>query len=279
MKQFFTYRNLTIFLLLAVLIVTITVTSIQSQQNKFQISEDVNIESKVESFVVESVTQMPERENILRPNNPKEVLTEVDESKDFEIRLRNDYKKPIVLYFLRQIDEKPNDKSNLLELSGSISGGLIDDWSLQPGDTHLNFFRAKDKEKTTVTIAAALFEDGTGAGDPAELEFLRRVAAGYKLSYQRAAQMLRQNISQSELSNSGLASDLLEEKISEIKRETVPTNQVDSSSYKNGINTIAGNINEIKKNLKSDPNLTYKSGIAAELARIERLLVKMEPFK
>lgn len=278
MKQFFTYRNLTIFSLLTVFIVTITVTSIQSQQNKFQISEEINLENKVESLVVESVMQMPKRENILSPNKSKEALTKVDDKKDFEIRLRNDYKKPIVLYLLKT-NEEPNDKRNNLDISGVIRGGLIDDWSLQPGETELNFFGTEGKEKTTVKIAAALFEDGTGAGDPAELEFLRRVAAAYKLAYQRVAQMLRQNLNQSELSNSGLESDLLEEKISQIENESVPMNQVVSFSYRNAVNGVAGNIKGIKENLKSDSNLTYESGITAELARIERLLVKMEPFK
>ncbi|MGI8640769.1 MAG: hypothetical protein ACR2MG_12595 [Pyrinomonadaceae bacterium] len=278
MKQFLKYRSLTIFLLIAVFIIAITFTSIQSQQNKFQISEDVNLENKVELLVVESITQMPKSENILRSVEAEKSSTETSNRKDFEIRLRNDYQKPIVLYALR-IDEKPKDKGKILDINEVIRGGLLDDWSLQPGKTDLNFFGTTGKEKTTVTIAAALFEDGTGVGDPDELERLRRDVAGYKLAYQRAAQTLRQNLYQSQLSKSDSGSDSLEQQISEIKNQSVPMNQVFSSSYKSAVTTVAGEIKEIKMRMKSDPNLTYESGITAELARIERLLVKMEPFQ
>lgn len=277
MRNFTKYRNVGVFLLITAIIVVITVTSIQSQQYKFQISEDVNIENKVKLLIVESITQMPKRENILRSNKLKKSFPEKDNKKDFEIRLRNDYKKPIVLYSL-QIDKISKDKRNNHDTSGVITGGLIDDWSLQPGETDLNFFGTEGKEKNTIIIAAALFEDGTGVGDPAELKFLRRVAAGYKLAYQRAAQMLRQNLYQSEQPDSVSDIQPLEKQISEIKNQSVPKIQVVSFSYRNAVSGVADNIKEIKMKMKSDSNLTYESGITAELARIERLLVKMEAF-
>lgn len=278
MKQFFTYRNSTIFLIIAVSIIAVTVTSIQSQQNKPQVSEDFNLENKVELLVVESTKKMPKSENILRSVEAEKSSTEADNRKEFEIRLRNDYQKPIVLYSVRE-DEKPNEKRNILELSASIMGGLIDDWSLQPGKTILYPFGTTGKEKNSVIIAAALFEDGTGVGDPAELEYLRRIAAGYKLAYQRVAQTLRQNLYQSELSKSDSTSESLEQQLSEIKDKSVPKTRVISFSYRDAVTTVASNIKEIKTRMKSDAKLTYESGITAELARVERLLVKMEPFK
>lgn len=277
MKQVFTYRNLSIFLLITAFIVAITVTSIQSQQNKFQINKDFNLENKVELLVVESITQTPKRENILRSSETSKMSALVGRGKDFEISLRNNYQKPIVLYSVRT-DEKPSEKKNITDLDDLIRGGLTDDWSLQPGETDLYSFITSGKEKNTIIIAAALFEDGTGVGDKDELEFLHRIAASYKLAYQRAAETLRQNLYQSKLSNSDSGSKLLENQLSDIKNQNVPEMQIIPFSYKNAVNEVAGNLKEIKMRMKSDPNMTYDSAVTAELARVERLLVKMEPF-
>ncbi len=213
--------------------------------------ERVFIENKTHSLIAESVRELDEK------NNQSIV----------EVSLRNSYDKPISAYRVRVSEEFDGKK----EVSGVERGGLIVDWVLKPNEIKVEKFLVKSKGKTYLTIAAVLFEDGTGDGETAELTRLQEIRVGVRMGFQRIAPILENTVkSDSSLSDTAIQS--IEEKIKQLNDEDIPDKSKPGFALARGYMSIE--LKDIREQKSRNSNFNINLEVNTKLAKIESALAK-----
>ncbi len=270
MKYVSKSRSVIIGLAILIAISTIVIFAATQQQSEFrQISKDIRVENKTNSLIVESLTEIRKRQNILTKADSANLRT-------FEITLKNNSKKPIVNFSLLLMDAQSNERTT----QGVERGGMTDDWSLLPNETDVNRFSAASKGEIVLVIAAVLFDDGTEEGNPDEILRLRNIRTGIKLAYEQIVPILQQSLNESELTNSSLAIQSIEKEISSISDEKILGHQ--KAGFLQAKNFILSGFVDIRNNLKSksvyssesEMKNIYNSEIAERLATIQRTIAR-----
>ncbi|HEX8638891.1 MAG TPA: hypothetical protein VF692_12560, partial [Pyrinomonadaceae bacterium] len=144
--------------ILTLISAVIVFASTESQRETRESSADIRVENKTKVLNVESLTE-------IRKQSRRKGSTMQDDSRTFEVKLRNDSSKPIVSFSLIIKDASSNKNSR----SAIERGGMTDEWSLMPGETDVNRFSAASKGEVVLTIGAVLFDDAGGEGEATEL--------------------------------------------------------------------------------------------------------------
>lgn len=215
--------------------------------------ERVFIENKTRSLQVESIKDLGEK------NNRKEI----------EITFRNNYEKPIAAYRVR-VSEEFDGKT---EVSAVERGGLIVGWVLKPKDIKVEKFIINSEGKTYLTIAAVIFEDGTGDGEIAELNRLQEIRVGVRMGFQKIVPILQDAAKTSESLSSDTAIQSLEEKIKQLSDKDVPNNS--KRGFALAKSYVSLELNDIKDAKARNPNFNAETEIAAKLSEIESALTKL----
>jgi hypothetical protein len=215
--------------------------------------EQVSIQNKTSSLVVESVKGLDKK------NNRNEV----------EITFRNNYDKSVAAYRVR-VSEEFNGETNV---SAVERGGLIVGWVLRPNETKVEKFILNSEGKSHLTIAAVIFEDGTGDGEIVELNRLQEIRAGVRIAFQKIVPLLREAAKTQESFLFDTAIQPLEEKIKQLDDEDVPDNS------KRGFALAQSYINlelkDIKEAAARNSNFNAKAEFAGKLSEIESALTKL----
>ncbi|HSK72840.1 MAG TPA: hypothetical protein VK892_14155 [Pyrinomonadaceae bacterium] len=215
--------------------------------------EKVFIENKTRSLVVESVKELGEK------NNRNEI----------EVTFKNNYDKSIAAYRVR-VSEEFNGKINV---SGVERGGLIAGWVLRPNDSKIEKFIVNSEGKTRLTIAAVIFEDGTGDGEISELNRLQEIRIGVRMAFQKIVPILQDAARTNESFSSEKAIQTLEEKIGQLSDENVP------DRAKRGFALAKSYINLELKSAKDtknrNPDFDSETEVVSILSEIESALVKL----
>lgn len=263
--------RITIITLVILIVVSavIVFASTQSQQEIRQISKDIRVENKTNSLVVESIKEIRKQKRLIDS-------TDSVDSRTFEVKLRNNSKKPIVNFSLTINDASTNENTSY----GIERGGMMGEWSLMPNEIDVNRFSAASKGEVVLTVAAVLFDDGTEEGETAELLRLRENRTGIKLAYQQIAQILRRNINLNKAVDSKSAIQTLEKELVSISDEKVPMNQ--KRGFRQAKDFFISELQDIKNKMnsesnrlfgsESEKNLAYSSEINEQLAKIEKAI-------
>lgn len=248
MKNKFKIRFAATLLLLAVLGIGLVVWASNENVNL----DRLHIENKTHSLVVESVKNLGEK----------------NELSQFEITVRNSYEKPIAVYRLRIKDEsKDKDTISAVEI-----GAFTDGWTLQPNETSTTKFSAASKGNIILTIAAIIFEDGTGDGYIDDLTRLRENHLGVKLAFQKITAVIKESTKTDNLAPSELVSSL-ENKIAEISDESVPTNS--KRGFAQAKSYIGFELKDIRQKIDSTSGAALQTEIEKQLTKIEDTLTKL----
>lgn len=213
--------------------------------------ERVFVENKTLSLVVESVKELGEK-------NDQSMV---------EVSLRNNSDKPISAYRVRVTEEFDGKK----EVSVVERGGLIVDWVLKPNEIKVEKFLIKPKGKTHLTIAAVLFEDGTGDGGTADLTRLQEIRVGVRMGFQRIAFILKDTM-ENESSLSDTAIQLMEEKVKQLSDENVPDKSKPGFALATGYMNIE--LKDIRDEKSRNSDFNANSKVVTKLAKIESALTK-----
>lgn len=213
-------------------------------------------ENKTRSLVMESVTE--------------DGATHLDPHvRRIKVTVKNKHDKAIVAYRFRQED------SSLIE--GDISAverdGAAVGWSLPPNAKEVTHVFVPYDDKAALILAAVLFEDGTGEGDPDDLDVLRNYSAGVKKAYERIVPMLRQ-AANSESADNPDAVNSLKNEIAALPVENTYEGGY-ARGFANGQSLIVRELGELDEKLQAGQNLQPRAGIAKILARIEEILAKL----
>lgn len=215
----------------------------------------LRIENKTHSLVIESMKDLGH--------------VQAGAQNRFELRVRNGYDKPIITYRFRVVDSLTGKET----FSAVERGGMMDDWNLPPNGTDVTAFSAASKGAVMLTIAAVLFEDGTGDGNANDLLRLQELHAGVKAAFQKIAPILRQAANTDDSVVPDAAIQLLEDEVASINDREVPVNQ--RRGFAQAKDYFRLELSDLKDNLRSKPNLKHKAEFTKKLERIEKALAKM----
>lgn len=221
--------------------------------NEHNNPDRLSIENKTRSLTVESVTD----------------LGEVQGRSRFGVTVRNGYDKPITAYRFRVVDNLTAKDT----ISAVERGGLVDDWSFPPQATDVAYVSASSAGEVVLTVAAVLFEDGTGDGDTNDLTRLQEIRAGIKLAYQRIAPILRRAAGENRVVVSETVIQSLEDEVMSLSDRAVPMNL--RRGFDQAKDYVGSELKELKKNLGSEPNLKYGAEIDKKAREIEEALAKL----
>lgn len=207
----------------------------------------VIIENKTRSLNVESVKESDENDELSR----------------FEVTVKNNYDKPISVLRFRIIDDstKKNDV-NAIE-----RGGLTDGWSLKPNETSVVKFSADKNGKVFLTIAAVLFEDGTGDGVNSDLTLLQDIREGVLLGFQKVIYVLKEETKTGELLASEAAIEELKNKVEQIDESKIPN--VSKRGFATAKGFIKFEIEDLKEKIKSESDFNVKNELLKKIDKME----------
>lgn len=215
--------------------------------------EQVSIENKTRFLIVESIKELGEK------NNRSEI----------EITFKNNYDKPIASYRVR-VSEEFDGRT---DVSAVERGGLIVGWVLRPNETKVEKFIINSEGKTHLTIAAVIFEDGTGDGEIVELNRLKEIRVGVQMGFQKIVPILQDAAKTGESFSSDTAIQSLEEKIKKLNDEDVPDNSKRGFALaKSYVNLELKDIRDAKTR---NPNFNPNNEAATKLTEIESALTKL----
>lgn len=212
----------------------------------------IQIENKT-SLIVESIRNLEDSDDLSR----------------FEVTIRNGYEKPIVVYRLR-INDETTQKNTIYAVE---KGGFIGSSPILSNETSTVRFSAATKGTIKLTLAAAVFEDGTGDGVSSDLLRLREIQIGVAMALQKIAPIFRQVKEKGEVPTSEAAIESLEDKISSISDEDIPLNS--RSGFAQAKSYFNFELKDLKTRLGSKPNLNIKEEITKQLNNLERSLTKL----
>lgn len=215
--------------------------------------ERVSIENKTRSLIVESVKESGKK------NDRSEI----------EITLRNNYDKSIAAYRVRVAEESAGETN----VSAVERGGLIVGWVLRPNETKVEKFIVNSEGKTHLTIAAVIFENGTGDGEVVELNKLQEIRVGVRMAFQKIVPMLRNVAKISEFSSSDTAIQSLEENITQLSDEDVPDDSKRGFAFAKSY--ISLELKDIKEAKARSSNFNVEAKIADKVSEIELALTKL----
>lgn len=272
MKFVSNYRAIAVNLVILITVFVIFVfAQAQRQSESRQISKDVRVEYKTNSLVAEDLVEIRRSKNRGDQGDPTTLRT-------FEVKLKNNSDKPIVEFFLIVKDATTTEKST----SGFQRGVMTDGWLLPPNEVDVNRFSAVPEGEVVLIVAAVLFYDGTGEGDPTELLRLREYRAGMKLAYQEIVPLLQHSLNEKETVDPISAIESLEKEVASMSVEKAPMNQ--KRGYHQAKQYIIHQLQDLRNSLSSKSKLIYiseseikgeyTSKIAEQLAIIERTIAK-----
>ena len=272
MKSVSNYRTITVTLVILITVFVIFVfAQTQRQSESRQASKDVRVEYKTNSLIAEDLVEIRRSKNRADEGDPTTLRT-------FEVKLRNNSDKRIVEFFLIVKDASTTEKST----SGFKRSVMTDGWLLLPGEVDVNRFSAAPEGEVVLIVAAVLFYDGTGEGDPTELLRFREYRAGMKLAYQEIVPKLQRGLNEKENIDPVSALQSLEKEVAAMSVEKAPMNQ--KGGYHEAKQYIIMELEDIRNSLSSKSKLVYvseseikgeyRSKIAEQLARIERTIAK-----
>lgn len=213
-------------------------------------TDRIRIENKTRSLLVESV---------------KESI----KSNRVEVSFRNNYEKPIAAYRVR-VTEEFNGKT---DESAVERGGLIVGWVLRPNEIKVEEFPVNPKSKTNLTIAAVIFEDGTGDGEINELTILQEVRVGVRMGFQKIFPILQDAMKTKESFSSDSAIQSLEKKIKQLNDEDVPDNSKRGFALAKGYMSIE--LRDIRDKKTRNTNLNIETETLTKLTEVESALTKL----
>lgn len=187
----------------------------------------------------------------------------------FEVTVRNDYDKSIIFYRFREADSSTDKKT----ISGVERGGIMDDPILPPNGTSATVFSVASEGEVVLTVAAVLFEDGTGDGDSNDLLRLQENHAGVKAALQRIAPILRQAANTDDLAAPDAAVQMLEDEVAAVSDAGVPINL--RSGFAEAKDYVRSELRDLKDELRSKPKLKRRAEVGKKLEKLEKALAKM----
>jgi hypothetical protein len=216
--------------------------------------ERVIVENKTRSLKVESIKDLGLNDNLSM----------------FEITLRNNYDKPISIYRLRVSDEfTPKGEINAVE-----KGGLADRWVLKPNETSVTRYSANQNGKVFLTIAAVLFEDGTGDGDIYDLTRLQEIRAGVYIAFQKIIPILQESIKSNESVISEEIIQELERKVGQVDDKNVLDNS--KRGFALAKNYVVYELKDIEDKISSKVSFNASEEITAKINEIKSALTKLQ---
>jgi len=213
----------------------------------------VIVENKTRSLIVESVKS----------------VTETGETSTFEIKFKNNNDKPISIYSLRVSDEL-TDKDTI---SGVEIDGLADGWILKPNEEHSTRFSAAAKGKIILTVAAVLFEDGTGDGDTIELIRLQEIRVGVWMAFNKIIPLLKKSLKTGPSFLTAPQIELLEKEVSQLSDKDVPDNSKPGFAFAR--NYIGYELKDIRINTQKAPGFSPAEKIAEKFNQFEATFAKL----
>lgn len=272
MKFSFSYRIITV---TSVILITVFVIFVfaqnQRQAESRQTSKDVRVEYKTNSLVAEDLVE-------IRKSKIQSDRKDQANLRTFEVKLKNNSDKPIVEFFLIVKDVGTPEKST----SGFKRSVMTDGWLLLPNEVDVNRFTAAPEGEVVLIVAAVLFDDGTGEGDPTELLRFREYRAGRKMAYQEIVPILQRGLNKKENADPFATLQSLEKEVASLSVEKAPMNQ--KGGYHEAKQFIIMELQDLRNSLssksravyisESEINREYTSKIAEQLARIERTIAK-----
>lgn len=252
MKQLLRSR---LILALAVILLTVSVIAVFAARQFQQTKDDIRVENKTSSLVIESVTK------ISKQTNPKR----------FQVIVKNTSGKNIVAYSFQQIDDAaPKDTYQGIETNGAMLG-----WMLPPGKTDSTLISSFAEGEVLLILNAVLFEDGKGEGEAAQIEKLQNNRAGVRLVYQKAISFIRKLTAASEISKIDVLTAALEKELS-AEMQKVPDSL--KGGFTDGKNLIIGDLKELAD--KSPPtgggqSVQPREVIEKTILRFEAVLAKL----
>ena len=187
----------------------------------------------------------------------------------FTVTVKNNYDKPVVAYSWLLIDSLTGKDT----ISGVEKSGLLNGWSLLPKNTDKISISVASKGEVVLTLAAVLFEDGTGDGETDELARLQDIRTGVKSAYQQILPLFHQASIADESVPIDTAFQMLENKVSSISDEQVPVNS--KRGFAEAKNYLKQELKDLKDKLRSNPSLRRDIEITNKYGKIERTLAKM----
>lgn len=215
--------------------------------------ERVSVENKTRSLTVESVKESSEK----------------NKRSKFEITLKNNYDKSIAAYRVRVSEEF----AGKTDVSVVERGGLIVGWVLNPNEIKVEEFIIKPEVKTILTIAAVIFEDGTGDGEIVELTRLQEIRVGVRLGFQKIIPILQNAAKTGESFSSNSVIQSLEEKIKQLDDKDVPDESKPGFALAKSYMSIE--MKDIKDAKTRNSNFSVDTVVAAKIAEIESALTKL----
>jgi hypothetical protein len=157
---------------------------------------------------------------------------------------------------------------SMMSTSGATTG-----WILAPGERDAITVPMSPNEGEVATLFAALFDDGTGEGDPQEVTSMRDYRAGVARQFERATAIIRQKKNVRANAQAVAVLDELDKQLSELPEE--PVSEAVSPRMAFGIGDAKQFVLQNKpsrERLKAD-NSAALQGIQADT---DRLLGDME---
>jgi hypothetical protein len=211
------------------------------------------IQNKTRSLVVESV----------------KPVTEPGEMSMFEITFKNKYDKPISVYRFRVADDLTGKDT----ISAVERDGLADGWTLKPNEVHSTRFSAAAKGKILLTIAAVLFEDGTGDGDTLDLTRLQEIRAGVWMAFNKIIPLMKESLETGPSLSIVSQIELLEKEISRLSDKDIPDNS--RRGFVFARNYVGYELKDIRDNTQKTPGFSPVEKIAEKFNQFEATLAKL----
>jgi hypothetical protein len=211
------------------------------------------IENKTRSLIVESIKH----------------LGNTEEQSSFEITFKNNYDKPISIYRFCITDET-SDKDTIsgVEKDGSAMG-----WTLKPGETSKAKFSASSAGKIILTVAAVLFEDGTGDGISTDLIRLQENRSGVWMAFDKVIPMLKDALRSNRSFSDTTQLELLEKEIGNVNEKDVPDNL--KAGFVFARNYVGYELKDIRENKRSNPLFDQSAKISDKLHQFEDTFTKL----
>lgn len=148
----------------------------------------------------------------------------------YDVVLRNNYDKPITVYYLTGRDEKTGENI-LMEPHGTFLTKSV----FKPGETIKTNFVMRFGGKAQLTAEAVIFEDGTGDGNAESVTFLQEQCKGVSLAYEQFIPVVREVLKNEDLLTDTWIGELLK-KIDSMRPDKV------STSVMRGFNMAKANL-------------------------------------
>ncbi|HEX8565585.1 MAG TPA: hypothetical protein VF648_07930 [Pyrinomonadaceae bacterium] len=211
----------------------------------------LHVENETDSLIVYSIKE----------------LERIGENSRLAITVKNVSEKPILAYSIGISDNKTNKNSvNRIEINGAINN-----WFLKSNDINVTPFSVSSEGERTLTIAAVMFEDGSGEGISTDLSRLQEVRAGAMLAVKQITSILK-SIGQDK--NHALDSTIesTKEKIASLNENDVSENLrrgfVQAKDY------YASELKDLKDKALANSNFNLNAEITKKVAKMERTLAK-----